>query len=135
MRQHLNRWVGPTLIAILLTGMLYQILVLTGQLSSANTWGGQIADESSRKVGIFISLTIQTIILMLLLMRLGHIKSSISHPALTRIMYGIAVLFFLNTLGNMMANNAIEQAIGTPLTGISAILFGYLAKNAGGGKS
>lgn len=134
MNKLLMRWAGPILILVLVLGMGYQLLVLGGVLSSANTWGGQLTDETSRKVGVIVSLVIQTAILFLLLMRLGKLKTSLSAQALTRWMYGIAIIFSLNTLGNMMANNALEQAIGTPLTGISAILFFWLAANSSAGK-
>ncbi len=128
MKEYLLRWTGPALILILLLGMLYQILVASGQLSAANTWGGQLTDENSRKVGIAVSLLIQTGILWLLLMRLGKLKARLSSQALNRWMFAISALFFLNTLGNMVAKNDLEQALGTPITGIASILFLILAK-------
>lgn len=134
MKENVLKWAGPLLMFILVVGMGYQLLVLTGGVSSARTWGGRLTTDTSRNIGIIVSLGIQAGIFILLLMRMGKWKTGMSTPTITRWMYVISVIFFLNTWGNMMANNALEQAIGTPLTGMAAILFWLLAKNPQSGK-
>lgn len=76
-----------------------------------------------------VSLFINLFIIALLLMKIGRIKGVIPERFIIIIFWVLIVVFSLNTIGNLFAENIWERAIGTPLTLIIAFLLWIIVRN------
>lgn len=95
-------------------------------------WGGRLANAEERTVGAMISLT--TLILMISVVVLRLKATSLRGQMIGRYaMWAIALLFALNTVGNLFALDKREMLIFTPVTAVAALLAWRVA--VGEGKS
>lgn len=106
--------------------ILFHLLVITGIIPYTIVWGGRL--QTQREMILFESVSI---IVNALLISVVYIKWKPIQPGLrktaTVILWLFAVLFFLNTIGNLMAKATLETIVFTPLTFISSILCVRLA--------
>ncbi len=73
-----------------------------------------------------VSLLLNIALLVTALQKGRFIRRRIPLKALDAILYGFAVLFFVNTVGNMFAVNVLERTFGAVLT----LLISYLCWRA-----
>ena len=109
--------------------LVYHLLVIVGIIPLDMAWGGNL--KTTREMYLFesISIGINLLIIFLVAVRTNKINMAIS-PKILRVLFVLlALLFLLNTLGNVFAKNILESIIFTPITGISALLFIRLAMN------
>jgi len=101
---------------------VFHVLVLSGAVPYNIVWGGRLESESQMYIFETVSLFVNIAILTVIGMKANYIKSFLSDKAIKIILYGLAILFLLNTIGNMMSLNTVEAILFTPLTFISAAL-------------
>lgn len=108
---------------VLLTLVLgYHLLILTGVISYEVAWGGRLKSQSEMYVFETISIGINSIIMLIISIKGGYVQSKISFRFINTLLWIIAIIFVLNTVGNIFSTNALETIIFTPLTFLSAIL-------------
>lgn len=108
---------------VLLTALLvFHTLVLTGVISYAIVWGGKISTAAAMRKLEVISILVNAFSIFILLLKADYIKNKISVILLNAIILLLAVLFSLNTIGNLFAESRFELYVFTPLTFISAAL-------------
>ncbi len=73
------------------------------------------------------SLTINLAIIAVIGIKIGYIKPYISKKVVNIILWGLVILFSLNTVGNIVSTNSLEAIMFTPITIIAAILCCRLA--------
>ncbi|MBK9509035.1 MAG: hypothetical protein IPP61_15565 [Cytophagaceae bacterium] len=116
-KQALNIMLG------LLSGvMVFHILVLTEVIPYNIVWAGKLHSVQEMRVFESVSMTILVINILIFLLKAGYIKHKISEKILNWIIGFYALLFFVNTIGNLFAQTAFEKYFFTPLTLVSAIL-------------
>jgi heme/copper-type cytochrome/quinol oxidase subunit 4 len=115
-------------IAIIILSLIivFHLLVIFGIVPYSIVWGGRLTSKFQMIAFETISFIINLIIILLVLLRVGYIKTSRTN--LTRIsMWVIFGIFVLNTVGNLFSASSLERAIFTPLTLLLALLTGRLA--------
>lgn len=102
--------------------IVFHFLVIAGIVPFDIVWGGRLRDRAQMLAFETASIIINLIMLLIISIRAGFIKTSIKMKFIN-IMIGImSVLFLLNTIGNLLSNNDLEKLIFTPLTFILFIL-------------
>ena len=105
---------------------LFQVAVLAGLIPTEMVWGGRLRNAEERTVGALVSGSVLLFAMALVRVRMG--KTSKRLQGLGRWgMWVMAVLFALNTVGNVFALDAREALIFTPVTLVLALLCWRLA--------
>lgn len=117
------------MIALLSVVMLFHILVLFGVIPFGVTWGGQLNSVEEMYVFETISLAVNLFLIVVLLLKGQYIKNQISVKWLNGIILLFAILFALNTVGNLFAKASVEMIVGGLLTFVSAILCYRIARS------
>jgi hypothetical protein len=117
---------GRVLQLIATAALIYHLLILLDVVPYEMVWGGKLKDYDQMLVFEFISIVVN-------LLLIGSVWAYFqSHPhgyhKTGRIlMWLFGVLFAVNTLGNIFAENIWEAIIFTPITAISSFLSFKLA--------
>jgi len=116
------------LLVILLTAVvLFHILVFAGVVPQQIVWGGRITSRAELVRFEVVSITINLLMIFVVSHPAGFIQ--VLKPVVVRWLLAImAILFALNTLGNIMAVDPLERWIFTPLTAIMCVLCILLLK-------
>ena len=118
------------MIAILLIVILFHFLVLSQIINYKNVWGGKLSNENEMYVFETISICLNAFLLFVVLQKAAYIKQLFSAKIIETVLWIFIIIFGLNTVGNLFANNMIEKTVGTILTLVSAYLcFMIVRKN------
>src|SRR5688572_28033046 len=110
------------LVILLSATILFHFLVMAGIVPFTIVWGGNLATVTQFYTMEAISVAINAIMLVIILVYCNVVKLGIPRKAIIGAIWALALLFFLNTLGNLMAKNVLESHILTPLTSLLSIL-------------
>jgi len=102
--------------------LVFHICVLLAWVPKTMVWGGRIKNHNEFLWFESISIFINAILLWIILQRAKYLKAVLPHRYLNAILWVLAGLFILNTAGNLMAINALEKYLFTPITLLLAIL-------------
>ncbi len=117
------------LIGIFTLSLLFHLLVISGVVDYHMVWGGQLKSRSDMIRFESISLIVNVFFLMVILMRLKLLRTLIPPKIIQILLYVMAIIFALNTLGNLMSENKYEKLIFTPITSITFLLLIYLLRH------
>ncbi len=117
-----KRTTGILLLVLLGAVGVFHLLVLFQLIPYTAVWGGKIS--SARQMYVFetISLTINMILIVTVLQHIGLTQRFWPEKIIRLILWLFVVLFSLNTLGNLFAENRYEQIFGTFFTLLAAFL-------------
>jgi hypothetical protein len=104
------------LITILSLIIIFHFLVLLGIIPFEIVWGGRLTDSSQMLQFEIVSIALNFVMLVIVAIRSGHLNININEKIVTVALWIMAGLFLLNTVGNLLSNNALEKIIFTPLT-------------------
>ncbi len=121
------RTAALTLLTLGACAIVFHVLVLAGVVPYRYVWGGRIEQASQMYVFEAVSIAVLLMVMALVAMRGGFMQSWVPRKVTTLALGALAILFALNTAGNMLAQTTLEMAIATPLTLISAVLCARLA--------
>lgn len=107
--------------------VLFHILIIARIIPYNIVWGGRLENVSQMYVFETVSLTINLAIAAVIGVKIGYIKPYISEKVVRIILWGLVMLFSLNTVGNLVSINSLEAILFTPITIIAAILCCRLA--------
>lgn len=107
--------------------VIFHILIIARIIPYNIVWGGRLENVSQMYVFEAASLTINLAITAVIGVKIGYIKPYISEKVLKIILWGLVILFSLNTVGNIVSINSLEAIMFTPITIIAAILCCRLA--------
>lgn len=107
---------GILLLTLSVATIVFHLLVLLQAIPYTVVWGGKI--ESLEQLYVFegISLLVNAVLVTTVLQKSGYINRFLSEKVIRFILWFFVVLFALNTLGNLFAENIYEQTIGSLLT-------------------
>ena len=110
------------MIALLTAVLVFHTLVLTGAIPYAIVWAGKIKTAAEMMKLEVISILVNAFAILILLLKAGYIQHKIPVKILNAIIWLLAILFGLNTIGNLFAESKFELYFFTPLTFIATIL-------------
>lgn len=102
--------------------LLFHLMVLTGIIPYNIVWGGRLQSKEQMLVFEVVSILLNAILLRAVLSKAGYIKRLFSVKWLNIILGFFAVLFLLNTVGNLFAEQTLETLLFTPVTFIFSLL-------------
>lgn len=109
------------ILIILSLVVLFHLCVLVGFVPPEIVWGGRISDRSELVKMEIISILINLVMLQIVMVRAGYFKIKINPMIIKIALWVMAILFLLNTIGNIFSKNEFERFAFTPLTFILAI--------------
>ena len=110
------------IIILLCVILIFHTLVLAGIIPYAIIWAGKINSVADMRKLEMISICVNSFAILVLLLKAGYIQNNIPVKILNTIIWLLAVLFSLNTIGNLFAESGFELYFFTPLTFLLAIL-------------
>ena len=116
------------LIGLLSIILIFHLFVLFEIISYKIVWAGKLKSKEEMYVFKAVSILINFLLIIVLYIKYRNIKKSETNRIINMIIWVFVFLFALNTLGNLFAENLIEQILGTLLTFISATLCWIIVK-------
>jgi len=110
------------LIAFLTFVLVFHTLVLFGVIPYAIVWAGKVSSVEEMKKLEVISISINAFAILIFVLKADYIKHKMPVKILNGFILLLAVLFSLNTIGNLFAKSNFELYFFTPLTFILAVL-------------
>ncbi len=107
--------------AISTCALAFQVLILVELLPYNNIWGGRLESIVQMRLFVSFSIIVNILILLVIAMKGAYIKMHIPEKAVNGILWGLVLLFSLNTVGNVLSLSTFEAIVFTPLTLISAL--------------
>lgn len=111
-----------TLIVLTLIALAYHIIIITELIPYDAVWGGRLKSREQMLRFEFVSIAINLFMLVVILIKGTYIKIKIPKLIVTSFLWLFAILFALNTVGNLFSVSIWETIIFTPITLISAVL-------------
>ncbi len=102
--------------------LVFHLLVLSGIIPYDIAWGGRLKNKEEMLVFEAVSILLNTLMMMVVATRSKFLSTPINQKLLTGILWGMTVLFTVNTFGNLFAISSWETIIFTPITAILSIL-------------
>ena len=116
------------MIGLLSIILIFHLCVIFEIISDKIVWAGKLKSKEEMYVFESISILINFFLIIVLYIKFQNIKKSETNRIINIIIWLFVFLFALNTLGNLFAENLIEQILGTLLTFISATLCWIIVK-------
>lgn len=107
---------------------VFHLLVLLQLIPYNAVWAGRLTNDGGMYVYESVSLLLNLILLFVVLQKGRLTRRRFPLKVLDAVLYGFAILFFVNTIGNMFAVNVLERTLGAALTLISSYLCWRVAK-------
>lgn len=101
---------------------IFHLLVLTQVIPFNIVWAGKINSVNEMRVFEFFSLTINTVLILVIAIKVNYLKWNVSVRFINGFIWVIFFLFSLNTIGNLFATTNFEKFVFTPMTFILAVL-------------
>ncbi|MFY7861795.1 MAG: hypothetical protein ACOVP5_06160 [Chitinophagales bacterium] len=108
------------MITLLGVVLLFHLSIITGLVDFKLVWGGRLKTQEEMFVFESISLALNAYLLLIILQKANWIKQLFSPKVQNVSLWIFTVIFSLNTLGNLLANNLFEKIAGTAMTLFSA---------------
>ncbi|MEQ9375550.1 MAG: hypothetical protein RIG68_10240 [Imperialibacter sp.] len=115
------------MIALLSLVLVYHLIIITGLIPYEATWGGRLQNREQMLRFETVSIVVNLFILTVILIKGGYLKLKLPAIVLKVLLWAFAVLFALNTVGNLASTSVLELIIFTPLTAAAAVFCARLA--------
>ena len=115
------------MIVLLLVALSYHVIIIAELIPFEAVWGGRLKNSEEMRQFEFISIAINLFMLLVILIKARFIKVNIPNLIINTFLWLFAILFTINTVGNLFSVSIWETIIFAPLTLISAILCVRLA--------
>lgn len=104
------------LIIILSVFLVFHFLIVLKIIPYSIVWGGRL--KSDKKMYRFetVSISINLFFLLIILIQSSFLAIYFPRKIMTIILWIMTALFLLNTFGNAISKNKIEQRLFTPIT-------------------
>ena len=116
-----ERVAANSLVVILLLVTVFHLLVLIGIIPFEIVWGGRLQNTDQMIVFESVSLLLNVTMIAVVVLHTGHFKMQVAQRITTVALWLMAMLFLINTVGNLLSTNQTEKIVFTPLTAILCI--------------
>lgn len=120
---------GIGMVTIFSLLILFHLLIIAKVLPYSIVWGGRLKSPMEMYRLETISVLVNVFFLLVVLGKRKILKLPANGKVLSLVLWVMCVLFFVNTLGNLISTNKWEQLIFTPMTFILAVCSAILACN------
>lgn len=96
--------------------IVFHVLVLLKIIPYKVVWGGRLKSDKDMYRFEIVSLILNVFFLLVVCVRCEFITIAINVNILRIILWIMAALFLLNTIGNLLSKNRYEKIIFTPIT-------------------
>jgi hypothetical protein len=110
-----------SILAISACALLFQLLILAEILPYHIVWGGRLESLFQMRLFVSFSIIINVLILLVIAMKGAYIEMRIPEKVVNGILWGLVLLFSLNTLGNALSLSTFEALVFTPVTLVCAL--------------
>ncbi|WP_276496513.1 hypothetical protein [Pontibacter litorisediminis] len=128
---YLTRIASTGLLIILFLFVLFHLLILTGVVPFDAVWGGRLKDREQMLAFESVSILMNLVMLAVVSTHAGVLRVNINRRLVKALLWGMFLLFLLNTIGNAFSTNELEKGIFTPLTLLMAFFSLVLARSKG----
>ncbi|GGD45427.1 hypothetical protein GCM10011514_06800 [Emticicia aquatilis] len=104
------------LLIILSATIIFHVLVLVKIIPYKIVWGGRLKTDADMYKFELVSLVLNLFFLCVIAIKAGIFKVDFPANILNYIIWGMAALFLLNTIGNLLSKSSLEKKIFTPIT-------------------
>lgn len=122
-----QRTAAYVLMEILGLALIFHLLVLTGVIDYTIVWGGRLSTTGEMVVFELVSIVTNAVFLLVALRKIGKLKFIPNEKIINGVLWAMAVVFVLNTVGNLLSLNDWERNIFSPMTLAMAICCVILA--------
>lgn len=122
-----ERNAGLAMLVLFSLILVFHLLVLSGIVPYDIAWGGRLKSREEMFVFESVSISLNTFMMIVVAVRSEFLSLSINRKVIRGILWGMTILFALNTVGNLFAVSSWETIIFTPITCILSILSFRLA--------
>lgn len=102
--------------------LVFHILVLSGFIPFDIVWAGRLKSKEEMIVFETVSILLNSLMLLVIAIRGNLLWIQWNEKLVTGILWVMTLLFGVNTIGNLFAENSWETIIFTPITFILSIL-------------
>ncbi len=96
--------------------ILFHLLVLVQVIPFQMVWGGRLNSVSEMYTFETVSIALNLVMLAVVFVRSGVMSLAVNPRVIQVLLWVMAALFILNTLGNLLSINEAEKLIFTPIT-------------------
>ena len=115
------------ILVITSASLIFHFLIIFGVIPFENTWGGRLENREQMLVFESISIIVTLLVMIAVAIRIGYLIWNVK-PNFLKVFFWILMLVFaINTVGNLFADNAFEKFFATPITLILAVFCWRLA--------
>lgn len=118
-----------SLAVIFLLSIIFHLLVLFKVIPFTIIWGGRLKKAADIYILEMTSLLLNTGFLVIVLIKSKYFNVIVSDTILSIVLWAMAIVFILNTIGNLFSKNNFERKIVTPITLLVTILLIILLKS------
>lgn len=124
------RFAANTMLFICTCAVLFHILVLAGIFPYSIVWGGRIENKTQMIIFEFISILAVLLVMLMIGIKARLVQRITPGKIVTFIIYGLSLLFALNTIGNIFSLSTLEAILFTPVTLLACILCWRIASES-----
>lgn len=121
------KFVARAMLALFTCALLFHLSVLAGLVPYSIVWGGRLETESQMYRFEFVSILINLAVMAVVAIKGGYMKPWLPAKVVTLLLWILAALFLLNTVGNLLAQSMLETLLFTPVTLIGSIFLARMA--------
>jgi len=110
------------LITLMILTLLYHLIIVLGLIPYDAVWGGRLESEEQMYSFEFVSIVINLLMLFIVLLKGSYIKIKYPKLIVSVFLWIMAILFAINTVGNIFSNSLTEAVIFTPITIVNSVL-------------
>ena len=118
---------GVSLTILFSITMVFHLLVLTSIIDFHLVWGGRLHSKTEMVQFETVSLIVNLLFLIIVALKMNWLRFRFPKVVVTVLLWLMAVVFSLNTLGNLVSLNRLETIVFTPITLVSAVFCVVLA--------
>jgi hypothetical protein len=96
--------------------IIFHIMIVAGIIPYGMVWGGRLKDDSQMFSFEFVSILVNLLMLTAVATHAGLIRWRINPTFLKVVLWLMAGVFLVNTVGNLVSENEWERIIFTPVT-------------------
>ncbi len=108
---------------------VFHFLIVFGIISYKNVWAGRLKTREEMLRFESFSIILNAIFIAVVLEKANWINIKVPKKAINVLLWIMAIVFALNTIGNLFAIGSLEKYIATPVTFLLSIFCVILARN------
>ena len=114
-------------LALLVFAFVFHFLILVQVIPYKITWGGKLKTLEEMYQFESVSIFLNGMFICIVAMKADIFKALVSIRYLNYFLFAMAILFSINTVGNLFAEKSIETFVGTPITCMLAVFCSRIA--------